>query len=163
ATLVGHGTVRGSVIGWTDRPPSPAALVKMERLVEQAMREGAFGLSTGLIYAPGMYAKTDELVALARVAARHGGIYASHIRIESPSTRRRIVGEMLKNYQSRGFRDLGFAKVAQYAPNRGYEGRSLVEIARQSLGRDEVSLEAQLEQVLVMLKKGNASMIYHSM
>lgn len=80
---VGAGQVREVVIGEEDRAPTPAELVEMECLVDQAMREGAFGLSTALIYPPGIYASTDELVALARVAARHGGIYSTHMRNES--------------------------------------------------------------------------------
>ena len=65
-----------------NRPPTAEELKKMEELVEQGMKDGAWGLSTGLIYNPGTYAKTDELIALAKVAAKHGGFYASHIRDE---------------------------------------------------------------------------------
>jgi N-acyl-D-amino-acid deacylase len=82
ATYVGAAQVRQYVIGNADRAPTPAELEQMEALVEQAMEQGAVGLSSALIYAPGNYAKTDELIALARVAARYGGIYASHIRSE---------------------------------------------------------------------------------
>ncbi len=82
ATLVGHNTVRGHVIGREDIDPTPAQLAEMEAMVDQAMREGAVGLSTGLIYIPGTYSETDEIIALARVAARHGGLYASHMRSE---------------------------------------------------------------------------------
>src|SRR5205823_4374690 len=64
------------------RAPTPAELKTMEELVDQAMRDGAWGLATGLIYNPGTYAKTDEIIALAKVAAKHGGFYASHIRDE---------------------------------------------------------------------------------
>src|SRR5438093_1620151 len=64
------------------RPPSADELAQMESLVESAMEEGALGLSTGLIYLPGTFAKTDELIALAKVAARHDGIYATHMRDE---------------------------------------------------------------------------------
>ena len=85
ATLVGHGSVRGEVMGSVNRAPTPEELGKMEALVDQAMRDGAVGLSTGLIYVPGTYAKTDEVVALARVAARHGGVYATHMRSEGES------------------------------------------------------------------------------
>lgn len=80
---VGAAQVRQLVIGDVNRPPTPAELAEMERHVDQAMRDGAVGLSTSLIYPPGIYASTDELVALARVAARHGGVYYSHIRNES--------------------------------------------------------------------------------
>ncbi len=79
---VPHNDVRRKVMGNVNRPPSPAELKKMDALVDQAMKDGAWGLSTGLIYNPGTYSKTDELIILARVAARHGGHYASHIRNE---------------------------------------------------------------------------------
>lgn len=82
ATLIAHGSVRSKVMGLENRAPSPEELRQMEALVEQAMRDGAVGLSTGLIYLPGTYAKTDEIVALARVAARHGGLYSTHMRNE---------------------------------------------------------------------------------
>jgi N-acyl-D-amino-acid deacylase len=82
ATLVGHNSVRRAVFGEADRAPSPEELEKMKALVERAMRDGAVGLSTGLYYVPGAYAKTDEVVELARVAARFGGVYATHMRDE---------------------------------------------------------------------------------
>jgi len=82
ATLIAHGSVRRKVIGLDDRAPTPDELKKMEAVVEQGMKDGAVGLSTGLIYVPGTYAKTDEIVALARVAARYGGLYATHMRNE---------------------------------------------------------------------------------
>jgi N-acyl-D-aspartate/D-glutamate deacylase len=82
AHLVPHNDVRRVVMGNVNRPPTPAELKKMEDLVDKAMADGCWGLSTGLIYNPGTYAKTDELIALSRVAARHGGIYASHMRDE---------------------------------------------------------------------------------
>jgi N-acyl-D-aspartate/D-glutamate deacylase len=79
---VPHNDVRRLVMGNANRAPTAEELKKMEALVDQAMKDGAWGLSTGLIYNPGTYAKTDEIVALAKVAARHGGFYASHIRDE---------------------------------------------------------------------------------
>jgi len=82
AHLVPHNDVRRAVMGNVNRPPTEAELKKMEALVEQAMKDGCWGLSTGLIYNPGTYSKTDELIALAKVAAKHGGIYASHMRDE---------------------------------------------------------------------------------
>ncbi len=81
--LVGHNTVRGSVLGYDDVQPTPEQQTAMERLVAESMEQGARGLSTGLFYPPGFYAKTDEVIKLARVAARYGGIYATHIRSES--------------------------------------------------------------------------------
>jgi len=83
APLVGNGTVRSYVIGFDDRRPTDREMEKMRDLVAKSMLEGAWGLSTGLIYAPSCYAETDEIVSLARVAAKHHGIYASHIRGEA--------------------------------------------------------------------------------
>ena len=82
ATLVGHNSVRRAVMGNVQRDPSAEEQSAMESLVEKAMRQGAIGLSTGLIYTPGTYAKTPEVVALAKAAAKYNGIYASHIRNE---------------------------------------------------------------------------------
>jgi N-acyl-D-amino-acid deacylase len=82
ATLVGHGSVRRAIMDFDNRPPTPEELGKMREMVERAMRDGAVGLSTGLIYVPGAYARTDEIIELARVAARFGGVYASHMRDE---------------------------------------------------------------------------------
>ncbi len=82
STLIGHNTVRRSVMGDGRRDPTPDEQKEMEALVELAMRDGAVGLSTGLIYVPGTYSKTSEVIGLARVAARLGGVYASHIRDE---------------------------------------------------------------------------------
>ena len=70
-------------MGNANRAPTNAELKAMEDLVEQGMKDGAYGMATGLIYNPGTYSKTDELIALAKVAAKHGGLYASHIRDES--------------------------------------------------------------------------------
>ena len=80
ATLVGHNSVRRAVMGLDDRAPTMRELEQMQALVEQAMRDGAVGFSTGLLYVPGTYAKTEEVVSLAEVASQHGGVYASHIR-----------------------------------------------------------------------------------
>jgi N-acyl-D-aspartate/D-glutamate deacylase len=80
---VPHNSVREKVMGNVNRAPTAAELKAMEELVEKAMTDGAWGLATGLIYNPGTYAKTDELTALAKIAAKHGGHYASHIRNES--------------------------------------------------------------------------------
>ncbi len=79
---VPHNDVRRAVLKNADRAPTADELRRMEELVDKGMKDGAWGLSTGLIYNPGTYAQTEELVALARVAARHGGFYASHIRDE---------------------------------------------------------------------------------
>jgi N-acyl-D-amino-acid deacylase len=82
ATLIAHGSVRSKVMGLENRAPTPEELQKMEGLVEQGMKDGAVGLSTGLIYVPGTFAKTDEIVALARTVAHYNGLYATHMRSE---------------------------------------------------------------------------------
>jgi len=82
APLVGHGTVRLAVLGFEERPPTDAELDQMRDHVEEAMLAGCFGISTGLVYPPGCFGDTDEVAALAEVVARHGGLYASHIRGE---------------------------------------------------------------------------------
>jgi dihydroorotase/N-acyl-D-amino-acid deacylase len=84
-TYVGAAQVREAVIGDDDRAPTPAELDQMKALVEQAMKDGAFGISTALIYPPGHYAKTEELIELAKVSARYGGLYATHMRSEGAS------------------------------------------------------------------------------
>ena len=81
--MVPHGSVRSAVLGMTDRDPSPAEQAKMNALVREGMRAGAFGLSSGLYYAPGSYSKTVEVVAMAKEAAALGGSYSSHIRDEA--------------------------------------------------------------------------------
>jgi len=81
-TYVGAAQVREAVLGDVNRAPTAEELGKMKALVEQAMQQGALGISTALIYPPGHYAKTEELIELAKVAARYGGIYATHMRSE---------------------------------------------------------------------------------
>ena len=84
-TYVGAAQVREAVLGDVDRAPTPAELQQMQSLVAAAMQQGAMGLSTALIYPPGHYATTEELIALAKVASQYGGIYASHMRSEGQS------------------------------------------------------------------------------
>jgi N-acyl-D-aspartate/D-glutamate deacylase len=81
--LAGHGTIRGRVLGPTDAQPNASQLEEMKQLVARGMDEGAFGLSTGLYYAPGSYAKTEEVIELSKVAAAKGGVYDTHMRDES--------------------------------------------------------------------------------
>jgi len=83
ATLVGHASIRREVLGLERRAPSASELARMRAFVTEAMDAGAFGLSTGLIYVPGRFGATDEVVAVAEEAARAGGLYASHIRGEA--------------------------------------------------------------------------------
>src|SRR5215467_10338643 len=94
-TYVGAAQVREAILGDVNRAPTPDELEKMKALVAQAMQQGAFGISTALIYPPGHYAKTEELIELAKVASQHGGIYASHMRSEG-QTEEVAIGEALR-------------------------------------------------------------------
>lgn len=82
ALLIGHATVRRALLENATRAPTPAELDRMKQLVRTAMEQGAFGLSSGLFYVPGSYAKTEEVIALASVVGEFGGVYTSHIRDE---------------------------------------------------------------------------------
>ncbi len=81
--FVGHGSVRDSVMGWENRKATRDEINRMKKIVEDAMKEGAFGVSTGLIYPPGSFADTDEIIELCKVASEYGGIYITHMRSES--------------------------------------------------------------------------------
>ena len=82
STLVGQGSIRGATMGFNDRPPTPEELEKMKGLVEEHMRAGVFGLSSGLMYTPGCFARPGELTELCRVVAKYNGMYATHMRDE---------------------------------------------------------------------------------
>jgi N-acyl-D-amino-acid deacylase len=82
APLCGHGTIRACVMGHANRAPDACELARMAAIVEECMEQGAFGVSTGLIYPPGSFSETPEIIELVRAAARHGGIYATHLRSE---------------------------------------------------------------------------------
>jgi len=83
ATLVGHGNARVGALGVGDAAPGSGDLERMKAIIREAMEAGAYGLSTGLIYAPGIFAATEEIVELAKVAGEYGGLYATHMRSES--------------------------------------------------------------------------------
>lgn len=83
AVLVGHGTIRIAAMGMENRRPTSRELEKMKDLVSESLDQGAFGLSSGLIYPPGVFAETDELIELCKTVAKRGGLYATHIRGES--------------------------------------------------------------------------------
>jgi N-acyl-D-amino-acid deacylase len=90
ATLIGHNDVRKAVMGRANRDATPDEMHQMESIVDKAMKDGAVGLSTGLIYIPGTYTKTSEIVDLARIAAKYKGVYASHMRDEGDSVTQAI-------------------------------------------------------------------------
>jgi dihydroorotase/N-acyl-D-amino-acid deacylase len=83
ATMVGQGSIRSEVVGSINRQATPAEIEKMKALAAQAMRDGAFGLSTGLFYVPGNFTPTEEVIGLAKVVGRMGGIHISHMREEA--------------------------------------------------------------------------------
>ena len=82
ASLIGHNTVREKILGYDNKTPTLDEQVQMNTLVEKGMKDGAVGFATGLIYLPGTFAKTEEVVELAKAASKYGGVYASHIRNE---------------------------------------------------------------------------------
>jgi N-acyl-D-amino-acid deacylase len=90
AALIGHNDVRRAVMGRANRDASHEELLRMENMVERAMKDGAVGMSTGLIYIPGTYSKTYEIVALAKKASAYGGVYATHMRSEGDSVTQAI-------------------------------------------------------------------------
>jgi len=100
-TYVGAAQVREAVLGDVNRAPTAEELARMKALVAEAMQQGAFGISTALIYPPGHYARTDELVELAKVAAQYGGIYASHMRSEGRSEMAAIEEALLIGREAR--------------------------------------------------------------
>ena len=251
ATLIAHGSVRREVMGSDDRAATPEETRKMEAIVEQGMTDGAVGLSTGLIYVPGNYAKTDEITNLARVVARRGGLYATHMRSEGEgvvdairesiqigeqaglpveishfkissrkmwgqtpvtiglvreararglmvtvdqyaytasstsldsrlpgwlraggleearkrladkATRERVTSEMKEGLKRSGFKDYSYAVVANYKPDRSFNGKSIAEITKQVRGKSDV--KNQIAQIIAMFEAGGAGMIYHSM
>jgi len=83
AMLVAHGAIRIAVVGWDDRPPAETELTQMQKMLEESLKQGAWGMSTGLIYPPGKFSRQDELIALAKTLAKYETIYTSHVRGES--------------------------------------------------------------------------------
>lgn len=131
ALLVGHGDVRELVMGMEDREPTPDELERMKALVKEAMDQGAAGLSTGLIYRPGIYAKTDEVLELVKVIAPYGGIYHSHVRDERDKLLEAI-GECIAIAEGAGVRaNVSHFKVMRKA-NWGHvqEAMRMIEAAR---------------------------------
>jgi N-acyl-D-amino-acid deacylase len=131
ATLIGHNTVRRAVMGDLQRDPSAEEQTKMEAFVAKAMQEGAVGLSTGLIYVPGTYSKTMEVVSLAKVAANYNGVYASHIRDEGDFVTDAVNEAIAIGRQAKIPVEISHFKVT-YKPNwgRSVETIELVEKAR---------------------------------
>jgi len=134
--LVGHGTVRIAAIGFAEREPNRRELQNMKAMVAEAMEAGAAGMSTGLIYPPGVFSKTEELIGLTLVVAKHGGVYFSHIRGEGPSLINAVkeaieIGEkagtpvQISHHKAAGRRSWGKLKetlqLMEYARKRGVD------------------------------------------
>jgi N-acyl-D-amino-acid deacylase len=129
-TLIGHNDVRQVVLGEADITPNAAQLQKMQSLIEQAMRDGAMGFSTGLIYTPGIYSKTDEVIALAKAAAKYNGIYTSHMRNESDKIFDAINEAIEVGRQAKMRVEISHFKVGLPNWNRSDEMIAMVEKAR---------------------------------
>jgi len=129
-TLIGHNNVRKEVLGEANVTPDRAQLKKMELLVEKAMRDGAMGFSTGLEYTPGIYSKPDEIVALAKVAAKYKGVYTSHMRNESDKVFEAIAETIDVGRKAKISVEISHFKVGQ--PNLGASGKmmAMVDSAR---------------------------------
>lgn len=130
-SLIGHNSVRMKVMKMAFREPTAREQADMETLVEQAMKEGAVGISTGLIYTPGTYARTPEVVNLAKVAARYGGVYASHIRNEGQNVKQAIQEAIQISREARIPVEISHFKVASKPLwGKSTETVELVEAAR---------------------------------
>ena len=131
ASLIGHNTVRRSVMGDLQRDPTAEELRRMEGLVEEAMMAGAVGFSTGLIYIPGTYSKTSEVVRLASVASQFNGVYASHIRDEGDQVTEAVSEAINIGREAKMPVEISHFKVT-YKPNwgRSVETLQLVDRAR---------------------------------
>ncbi len=133
ATLIGHNTVRRSVMGTENRAPTVGELTKMKALVWKGMADGAVGFSTGLQYVPGTYSKTPEIIELARVAANAGGLYASHMRNEGTELEESVL-EALRIGQESGARvQISHLKVD--SPNRWGASSKALALIDQARGR----------------------------
>lgn len=130
ATLIGHNDVRRAVLGEANVTPNAGQLKKMRDLVEQGMRDGAVGFSTGLIYLPGLYSKTPEVVALAQASAKYKGIYTSHIRNESDKVFEAVAEAIDIGRQANMPVEISHFKVGKPNWNRSSEMIAMVEKAR---------------------------------
>lgn len=133
--LVGHCALRAGVVGFENRHATEDELKTMEELVEECMDEGAWGLSTGLIYPPSAFATLDELVILAQVVAKRGGIYATHMRSESDSLLTAVVEALQTALKSEVKLQISHHKASR-KPNRGKVSVTLRLIERAALQHD---------------------------
>lgn len=129
ATLIGHNDVRHAVMGDARRDPTGEEQRQMETLVEEAMKSGAVGFSTGLIYIPGTYSKTPEIIGLAKAAAKYNGVYASHIRSEGDMVSDAIEEAINIGRQAHIPVEISHFKVT-YKPNWGRSRHTLEQLDR---------------------------------
>ena len=117
ASLIGHGQIRKYVIGNDDRKTTPEELEKMKNIIAQAMEDGAYGLSTGLVYHPGMFADEEEIIELCKVVAKHDGLYATHVRDDAAGWEDSIL-ESIETAEKSGVR-LQISHNESHYPNWG--------------------------------------------
>ncbi len=131
ASLIGHNDVRKAVMGTANRDPNEEELTKMESIVEKAMLDGAVGISTGLIYIPGTYSKTPEIVRLAKVASKYNGVYASHMRNEGDSVTQAINEALIIGREAKIPVEISHFKLSgQQNWGRSKETIAMIEAAR---------------------------------
>lgn len=141
ASLAGHNTIRRLGMGLLDKAPTANEQRRMDSLMQDAMEDGAVGLSTGLIYLPGMYAKTDEIVSLARIAGRKGGVYATHMRNEGGKVTEAIDEAITIGREADIPVQISHFKVA----GRSNWGRSVNTLGQVMLARDQ-GLDVTIDQ-----------------
>lgn len=131
ASLVGHNDIRKAVMGRANRDATPDEMKKMEELTDKAMRDGAVGLSTGLIYIPGTYTKTPEIVSLAKIAAKYDGVYATHMRDEGDSVTFAIEEALTIGREAKIPVEISHFKLSgQHNWGRSKETVPMIEVAR---------------------------------
>lgn len=140
AMLIGHNSVRKAIMGDEQRDPTPDEQALMEKLVEQGMADGAVGLSTGLIYVPGTYSKTGEVIGLAKAAARYGGVYASHIRDEGDRVTEAVEEAINIGRQAGIPVQISHFKVT-YKPNWGKSVSTIAQVEKVRLEGIEVTVD----------------------
>lgn len=140
-SLIGHNDVRRMVMGSTDRAPGAEEQQKMEALVDKAMQDGAVGFSTGLIYLPGLYARTPEVVGMAKVAAKYGGVYATHMRNEADAVEAAINEALTIGREARIPVEISHFKIG----GKQNWGRSKITLAMVEKARKE-GLEVTIDQ-----------------
>jgi N-acyl-D-amino-acid deacylase len=140
ASLIGHNSVRREIMGESMRDPSPEEQKAMEALVEKGMKEGAVGLSTGLIYVPGTYSKTPEVIGLAKAASLYGGVYASHIRDEGDHVTEAVEEAINIGRQANIPVEISHFKVT-YKPNWGKSVGTLAQVEKARKEGIEVTVD----------------------